>query len=80
MELSQLNDSDVGGFDQALKDVFKHLAQAIVRDAEGATKFVTIKVQGRERFERTYQWMLGYPDLITAGATFELVVDNRAWE
>jgi len=34
----------------------------------------------RERFERTYQWMLGYPDLITAGATYETVVDNRAWE
>ena len=34
----------------------------------------------RERFERTYQWMLGYPDLITTGATYELVVDNRAWE
>jgi len=34
----------------------------------------------RERFERTYQWMLGYPDLVTTGATYELVVDNRAWE
>ena len=34
----------------------------------------------RERFDRTYQWMLGYPDLITPGATYEEVVDNRAWE
>jgi NitT/TauT family transport system substrate-binding protein len=34
----------------------------------------------RERFERTYQWMLGYPELITPGATYEAVVDNRAWE
>ena len=34
----------------------------------------------RERFERTYQWMLGYPELVTSGATFEAVVDNRAWE
>ena len=34
----------------------------------------------RERFERTYQWMLGYPDLVATGATYELVVDNRAWE
>jgi NitT/TauT family transport system substrate-binding protein len=33
-----------------------------------------------ERFERTYQWMLGYPDLVTPGATYESVVDNRAWE
>ena len=34
----------------------------------------------RERFERTYQWMLGFPDLVTPGATYESVVDNRAWE
>jgi len=34
----------------------------------------------RERFERTYQWMLGFPDLVTPGATYEAVVDNRAWE
>jgi len=34
----------------------------------------------RERFERTYEWMLGYPELVTQGATYESVVDNRAWE
>ncbi len=34
----------------------------------------------RERFERTYQWMMSYPDLLATGATYELVVDNRAWE
>ena len=34
----------------------------------------------RERFERTYQWMLGYPELVALGATYEAVVDNRAWE
>jgi NitT/TauT family transport system substrate-binding protein len=34
----------------------------------------------RERFERTYEWMLGFPDLVTPGATYEAVVDNRAWE
>ncbi len=34
----------------------------------------------RERFEYTYNWMLGYPDLVTPGATFEGTVDNRAWE
>jgi NitT/TauT family transport system substrate-binding protein len=34
----------------------------------------------RERFERTYQWMQGYPDLVAPGATYESVVDNRAWE
>ena len=34
----------------------------------------------RERFDYTYQWMLGYPDLVTPGATYESSVDNRAWE
>ena len=33
----------------------------------------------RERFERTYQWMMSYPDLVASGATYESVVDNRAW-
>ena len=34
----------------------------------------------RERFEDTYSWMLGYPELVEAGSTYEQVVDNRAWE
>ena len=34
----------------------------------------------RERFEDTYRWMLGYPDLVAPGAVYEDVVDNRAWE
>jgi NitT/TauT family transport system substrate-binding protein len=34
----------------------------------------------RERFERTYRWMSGYPELVAPGATYESVVDNRAWE
>ncbi len=33
----------------------------------------------RERFEDTYGWMQNYPDLVTAGASFEEVVDGRAW-
>jgi len=34
----------------------------------------------RERFDNTYHWMLGYPDLVISGATYEDTVDNRAWE
>jgi len=34
----------------------------------------------RARFDDTYQWMLGYLDLIEPGSTYEQVVDNRAWE
>jgi len=33
-------------FRQALRSVFERLAQAIIRDAEGATKFVEIRVEG----------------------------------
>jgi NitT/TauT family transport system substrate-binding protein len=34
----------------------------------------------RQRFEDTYEWMRGYPGLLAADATYETVVDNRAWE
>jgi NitT/TauT family transport system substrate-binding protein len=34
----------------------------------------------RERFQATYEWMLSYPDLVAPGATYDTVVDNRAWE
>ena len=37
-------DSDV--FVSALKRVYQHLAQSIIRDAEGATKFVEIEIRG----------------------------------
>ena len=33
-----------------------------------------------QRFDTTYSWMLGYPDLVTEGATYEGSVDNRAWQ
>ena len=33
-----------------------------------------------ERFHDTYRWMLGYPGLVAPGATYESVVDNRAWD
>ena len=32
------------------------------------------------RFDDTYAWMLSYPDLISPGATYAEVVDNRGWE
>ena len=39
-------------FEQVLTEVFVHLAQAIVRDGEGATKFITIEVnEGRNSDE-----------------------------
>lgn len=33
----------------------------------------------RERWDDTYNWMVGW-DMVNAGATYENIVDNRAWE
>lgn len=41
-------DKALAGFKAALKDIFVDLAQQIVRDGEGAQKFVTINVTGAE--------------------------------
>jgi glutamate N-acetyltransferase/amino-acid N-acetyltransferase len=37
---------DLLKLEAAISDVAKHLAQAIIRDGEGATKFVTVRVEG----------------------------------
>ncbi len=37
---------DLGAIESAVTEVAQHLAQAIVRDGEGATKFVTVRVEG----------------------------------
>jgi glutamate N-acetyltransferase/amino-acid N-acetyltransferase len=37
---------DLLKLEAALTDVSRHLAQAIIRDGEGATKFVTVRVEG----------------------------------
>ena len=43
--LSDLSDSEVQAWEQAVFDTCETLAQAIVRDAEGATRFITIEVE-----------------------------------
>ncbi len=43
---AHLNDPELRGFREALNNVTKSLAQQIVRDGEGASKFVTISVSG----------------------------------
>ena len=40
-----VGDADAAAFAAALDRVCRHLAQAIVRDGEGATKFVTVRVE-----------------------------------
>ncbi len=46
---------DTQAFEQALQDVAIELAQLIVRDGEGVTKFVTIEVAGAEDEEQARQ-------------------------
>ncbi|MEK9722749.1 MAG: bifunctional ornithine acetyltransferase/N-acetylglutamate synthase, partial [Rhodospirillaceae bacterium] len=41
-------DADLGAFKRALEDVMRDLAHQIVRDGEGASKFVAITVTGAE--------------------------------
>jgi len=50
-QISQ-DSADVNIFVTALNDVCRHLAQAIIRDGEGATKFITVSVlQAQSRSE-----------------------------
>jgi glutamate N-acetyltransferase/amino-acid N-acetyltransferase len=45
-EIDALDSVDGVAFSNAVETVCRHLAQAIVRDGEGATKFVTVTVSG----------------------------------
>jgi len=45
-ELASVNDERYSDFEAAFKRVFLRLAQLIVRDGEGATKFMTVRVEG----------------------------------
>ena len=42
---------DLLKLEAAINDVSRHLAQAIIRDGEGATKFVTVRVEGGKNEE-----------------------------
>ncbi|MDZ4763848.1 MAG: bifunctional glutamate N-acetyltransferase/amino-acid acetyltransferase ArgJ [Chloroflexota bacterium] len=44
--LANGHETDAAGFEEALRPVCKQLAQAIVRDGEGATKFITLNISG----------------------------------
>ncbi len=44
--ITQWDQPGAGALKQALLDVSRQLAQALVRDGEGATKFITVRVEG----------------------------------
>ncbi|MDR2244785.1 MAG: bifunctional glutamate N-acetyltransferase/amino-acid acetyltransferase ArgJ [Burkholderiales bacterium] len=53
--LKQSDDPRLSVFKEALREVAVHLAQAIARDGEGATKFITIQVEGGRNVEECRQ-------------------------
>jgi len=48
---AMIEGQDIALFQQALNELCQYLAQAIIRDAEGATKFVTLSVQSAPDLE-----------------------------
>jgi len=50
-EITDANSADYLALQAAIEEVSHFLAQAIVRDGEGATKFMTIKVEGGASYE-----------------------------
>jgi glutamate N-acetyltransferase/amino-acid N-acetyltransferase len=65
-EIATAAGADYEAFRQALIDISVQLAQAIVRDGEGATKFMTLAVQGgRDRAEcRKVGYAIGHSPLV----------------
>ncbi|HEY0337832.1 MAG TPA: bifunctional glutamate N-acetyltransferase/amino-acid acetyltransferase ArgJ [Burkholderiales bacterium] len=45
-EITDANSAEYGAFRDGVTDVATRLAQAIVRDGEGATKFITVRIEG----------------------------------
>jgi glutamate N-acetyltransferase/amino-acid N-acetyltransferase len=59
-------DTDHAEFMQVLNEVFRELAQSIVRDGEGATKFIEIEVSGAKSTEdaRTLGYTIAHSPLV----------------
>jgi glutamate N-acetyltransferase/amino-acid N-acetyltransferase len=53
-KFSVLNKQDKENFCCLLREVFIYLAKSIVRDGEGATKFITVEVQGAQSKEEAH--------------------------
>ena len=64
--VSDLDSSDGQALRAALFEVSRRLAQAIVRDGEGATKFITVRVEGGKTIEecRKVAYAIGHSPLV----------------
>jgi glutamate N-acetyltransferase/amino-acid N-acetyltransferase len=66
VDVRKEDDENCQKFCNALRDVMEHLAQSIVRDGEGATKFVTITINQAAGFNeaRTVAYTLAHSPLV----------------
>lgn len=66
LPIERMDSADAGQFKAALLQVARHLAQAIVRDGEGATKFIAVTVeQGRSESEcRAVAYAIAHSPLV----------------
>ena len=65
-EITSLNGADGTALQAAMLDVARQLAQAIVRDGEGATKFITVRVEGGRTADecRKVAYAIGHSPLV----------------
>ena len=66
LEISDAKSAEYAALQEAVTDLAQELAQMIVRDGEGATKFITIKIeQGKSRDEcRKIAYAIGHSPLV----------------
>jgi glutamate N-acetyltransferase/amino-acid N-acetyltransferase len=66
LEISDAKSAEYAALQEAVTDLAQELAQMIVRDGEGATKFITIKIeQGKSREEcRKIAYAIGHSPLV----------------
>ena len=64
--IDDLDSADGRALREAVFDVSRRLAQAIVRDGEGATKFITIRIEGGASVEecRKVAYAIGHSPLV----------------
>ncbi len=70
VKFSQLSDGEKEQFATALNEIFLHLAQCIIRDGEGVTKFIAIKVEQakNESMARDIAFSVAHSPLVKTAA------------
>jgi glutamate N-acetyltransferase/amino-acid N-acetyltransferase len=66
VEINDIDSSEYAALAEAVTDLSRQLAQMIVRDGEGATKFITVRVEGGNSVEecRKIAYSIGHSPLV----------------